>query len=292
MKLHDLLKQVSDILDPDGGVFNYFLHTFDDNGGFLRTRHQWWEQEVEDKEIPDLRRVLLCFVDELDVDGAFYTIEWVDIVADESILDLNTVDGESTMAHMSTACRTLVKLELYYDMDDDDYIQSTALSAYENGYKYAYVVDLTTKTYAVDTFPVIKHQNLVVVDLGSGGDLFYGGTYFDDQGVRYDLKSTINRGTFTDTVLITVNDPEIDAFQSFVCRYRLRGSGGVAFYHNKHDLLIRDNCSLLIVNDSAAELTVSVAGIDYSIPADDMCLVENIEWGGYDWGPPVGEEEF
>lgn len=276
MKLHDLLKQASDIVDPDDGIFDYFLHTFDDNGGFLRTRHCWWEQVVEDKEIPDLSRVLLCFAEKLDVDGAFYTIEWVDIVEDESILDLNTVDGVSTMAHMSTACRTLVKSELYYDMDDDDYIQTTALSAYDQGWRYAYVVDLTNKTYAVNTFPVVKHQNLVIINFGSDNDMFDGGTYFDDQGVRYDLKATKNKGMMVDTVLITLSKPVIDEFQSFVCRYRLQGVNKVDFYRNKHDLLGRDNCSLLIVNDSAAELTVSVAGIDYPIPENSQKYINTV----------------
>jgi len=42
MMLHDLLRQVSEILTPETGSFyGYLLHTSDDNGGFLRTRHCW-----------------------------------------------------------------------------------------------------------------------------------------------------------------------------------------------------------------------------------------------------------
>jgi hypothetical protein len=310
MRLHDLLRQVSDILAPgDVGFYNYLLHTSDNNGWFLRTRHQWWDEKVKDKEIPDLKRVLLCFADELDVGGAFYVVEWNDILEDESILDV--LDDGVTAANMSPACKTLVKFELYFDRDDDNYIQTTALLAYENGYKHAYVVDLINKTYSVDSFPVVKHQNLVVVDLGNDGYLFYGGTYYDGHGVRYDLKSTINRGTFTDTVLITLSNPKIDAFQSFVCRYRLQGVNRVTFYHNKHDLLVRDNCSLLLVNDSTVGLKVSVAGIDYTLSENDQKYFKEIDWGKkktlddlfddyegdykpveYDWGPPMGDEEF
>lgn len=233
MKLHDLLKQVSDILDPDGGLYDYFLHTFDDNCGFLRTRHQWWAQEVADKEIPELSRVLICFYEEFDADGVFYRIDF-DSITDGTVLD-----------RLTTNHKTMVKCQLFYDSDDDDSIQSNLEFSIGNRFEHAYLVDLTNKTYSVYTLPVVDHKNLIVLELDSVGRFCYG-WYYDNLGVEYDLKSTINRGMFVDTVLIIIDDPEIDAFQSFVCRYRLRADGGVEFYPNKHDLMVRDKCRLIV----------------------------------------------
>lgn len=137
MKLHDLLKQVSDILDPDDGVFDYFLHTFDDNGGFLRTRYCWLEQKVKDKEIPELSKVLICFEEEFDADGAFYCIDFDDI-NDETVLD-----------RMSQKHKTVVRCELFYDSDQDAWIECNVENSRENGFGFAYLVDLKNRTYTV-----------------------------------------------------------------------------------------------------------------------------------------------
>lgn len=231
MRLHDLLKQVSDILDPDGGVFDYFLHTFDDNGGFLRTRHQWWEQVVEDKEIPELSKVLICFYEEFDADGVFYRIDFDD-VPDGTVLDKLTPNH-----------KTMVKCQLFYDTEY--LIQSNLEFSIGNRFEHAYMVDLTNKTCSVYTLPVIEYKNLIVMELDSAGKFCYG-WYYDNLGIEYDLKSTINRGMLVDTILIALDDPEIDELQSFVCRYRLRGDGGVEFYPNKYDLIVRDDCKLIV----------------------------------------------
>lgn len=92
---------------------------------------------------------------------------------------------------------------------------------------------------------IMNQKNTIMLTINDAG-LFISGQYYDNLGVGYELKSIINRGMFVDTVLITLDDPEIDVFQSFVCRYRLRGDGGVDFYPNKHDLLMRDGCKLLV----------------------------------------------
>lgn len=233
MQLHDLLKQVSDILDPDGGVYDYFLHTFDDNGGFLRTRHQYWDQVVKDKEIPELSRVLICFYEAFDADGVFYRI------------DFNDVPDGTVFDRLTPYHKTLVKCQLFYDSDDDDSIQSNLEFSIGNRFEHAYVVDLTNKTYSVYTLPVTDYKNLVVLELDSMGKFCYG-WYYNTQGAEYDLKATINRGMMVDTVLIALDDPEKDELQSFVCRYRLRGDGKVEFYPNKHDLIVRDNCKLMV----------------------------------------------
>lgn len=86
---------------------------------------------------------------------------------------------------------------------------------------------------------------MIALSLDDTG-LFISGIYYDKQGVEYELKAIKNTGTFVDTVLITLADPEIDGFQSFVCRYRLTYSGRVDFYPNKYDRIVRDKCKLLV----------------------------------------------
>ena len=91
----------------------------------------------------------------------------------------------------------------------------------------------------------MDYKNMIVLSLDDAG-LFISGLYYDKQGVEYELKAIKNTGTFIDTILMTLDNPEIDAFQSFVCRYRIFGSGRVEFYPNKYDLLMRDGCKLLV----------------------------------------------
>lgn len=88
-------------------------------------------------------------------------------------------------------------------------------------------------------------KNTIILTINDAG-LFISGQYYDNLGVVHELKSTINRGMFVDTVLISLDDPEIDLFQSFVCRYRLTGSDRVEFYPNRQDLIVRDKCRLII----------------------------------------------
>ena len=51
MTLYDLLEQVSDILTPQtSSLYDYMVHTLDDDGGFLRIRFCYW-----DKPVPNFR---------------------------------------------------------------------------------------------------------------------------------------------------------------------------------------------------------------------------------------------
>ena len=62
MTLYGLLRAVSAILTPeDDAFFTYAVHTFDDDGGFLRTRWCWWEDRpLADRPLPgEIRTVLL-----------------------------------------------------------------------------------------------------------------------------------------------------------------------------------------------------------------------------------------
>lgn len=140
MMLHDLLRQVSEILTPETGSFyGYLLHTSDDNGGFLRTRHCWWEKPVKDREIADLDRVLLCFEEIFKEEDSFYVIDFEDLREGEII----------AVNELSPNHKTLVKLELYYDSDQDDWVECHIENSRQNGFGYVYLVDLKEKTHTV-----------------------------------------------------------------------------------------------------------------------------------------------
>lgn len=98
----------------------------------------------------------------------------------------------------------------------------------------------------------MNHKNTIELSIDGVGQ-FISGLYYDNAGIEYELKAIKNQGTFVDSILITLDNPEIDAFKSFVCRYRLRGDGGVDFYPNKHDLIVKNKCRLI------------VNGVDYDI---------------------------
>lgn len=91
----------------------------------------------------------------------------------------------------------------------------------------------------------MNHKNTIMLTIDGTGQ-FISGLYYDNQGAEYELKAIKNRGTFVDSILIVIDNPEIDEFQSFVCRYRISGDGRVDFYPNKHDLIVRDKCKLIV----------------------------------------------
>lgn len=73
MRLYELLKQISDILTPSTHSFyDYMLHTFDDNGGFLRTRFCYREKCLADREVEDLEQVLICFREPFEEGDEYY----------------------------------------------------------------------------------------------------------------------------------------------------------------------------------------------------------------------------
>ena len=52
MDLYTLLNNISVIVTPNTDYFyEYALHTFDNNGGFLRTRYCWWDKCLENHEL-------------------------------------------------------------------------------------------------------------------------------------------------------------------------------------------------------------------------------------------------
>ena len=71
MTLHQLLKQISNIITPHNDAFyRYAIHTSDDNGGFLRTRYCWWlDRPLKDRELGDgFEKVLVTAKQEINVD--------------------------------------------------------------------------------------------------------------------------------------------------------------------------------------------------------------------------------
>lgn len=115
MTLHELIRQVSDIVLPNGGLYEYMLHTFDDNGGFLRTRYCWRDAAVKDFEIGEISSALLA--------------------AKNEIRPEQLTDKENARA----------KFQLTYCMDFNGDTEWER----ELGYVFCYVVNLENKSYTL-----------------------------------------------------------------------------------------------------------------------------------------------
>ena len=120
MTLHGLLHAVSAILTPeDDAFFSYALHTFDDDGSFLRTRWCWWEDRpLADMVLPgEIRTVLL------------------------------TARAPIVPEDLRARPRTRAKLQLHYGMTDATLADSDWDVAL--GYPYVYLIDLVAGRYTV-----------------------------------------------------------------------------------------------------------------------------------------------
>lgn len=127
MRLYELLESVSDVLTPQThDLYDYMVHTFDDNGGFLRTRYCYWEKPVPDRTVADLKKVLICFREPFAEGDSYYK---------------DRQYGDAWQKE------TLVKMQLFYSSDDDidEAIEWSCLFPYPE----AYIVDLKTKTFEV-----------------------------------------------------------------------------------------------------------------------------------------------
>ena len=120
MRLYELLEQVSNILTPrTHSLYEYMLHTFDDDGGFLRTRYCYWEKTLQDFEIEDLKKILICFKNDFK-------------------------EGETYFENEDTSGKiTKVKMQLFYCEYSDDDIRWS----YELNFSFPYEINLEEKTF-------------------------------------------------------------------------------------------------------------------------------------------------
>ena len=62
MTLYDLVECISKAITPKtNSLYNYVLHTSDDDGGFLRTRYCYSDKPVKDIEIKNMDKAIVCF---------------------------------------------------------------------------------------------------------------------------------------------------------------------------------------------------------------------------------------
>ncbi len=120
MRLHELIKRLSDIITPKSGKFNeYVLHTSDDNADFLRTRECWSDETVPDKKIQDAYKgVIVTAAEPLEVSGLVKTDDLVNPIH----MQISYGDTEARLEN--------------------------AIWDITMGYKYIYIFDLESNTYS------------------------------------------------------------------------------------------------------------------------------------------------
>lgn len=126
MKLYELIEQISHILTPKtNSLFDYIISTSDNNGGFLRTCYTRKNDKLEDFDIKEMDKVLVCFAKKF-IEGNYY-------------YDNNF---------------TKIKMQIFYFTGD---IEKYILWSFTVGFKYAYVFDLKKKTY---TYKEVKIEDM------------------------------------------------------------------------------------------------------------------------------------
>ena len=128
MDLYTLLSNISAIVTPNTDYYyEYALHTFDNNGGFLRTRYCWWDKCLENHELKNNEyKVVLLTAEQPLIEDAFKPLKHL----------------EGTNAKMQ-----LDYCNQYATFDTDDIIFDV-----ENGFCYVYLIDLVNKTMQMKHF--------------------------------------------------------------------------------------------------------------------------------------------
>ena len=126
MTLYDLLHQVAEKLTKEHSeeLYDYLLHSMDDDGGFLRTRWCMTEKTLENFKVgKDIRTVLLTLKYPFDFAGDTVYFE-----TDE--------DGYR---------RTRLKLQLfYYDLSDEESCQEEVMWSEQVGFRHPVRIDITS----------------------------------------------------------------------------------------------------------------------------------------------------
>lgn len=134
MTLYELLEQISDILTPKThSLYDYMIHTFDDGGGFLRTRYCYRKKPIADFAVEDQNMILICFREPFHEGRPYYRP------------DPYTESGFGDKL-------TLVKMQMFYtpgDMERD--IEWSCLFPYPE----ACIVNLKEKTFEVKHYDPI-----------------------------------------------------------------------------------------------------------------------------------------
>lgn len=116
MKLYDLLRHVAETMSRGNEtewLYQYFLHTFIDYDGYIRTAEYWSDDPMPDREIPDLDKVLLCFNDGFQLGCTSF---------------VTAKEGE-----------TKTKFVMYYESDDMDYIDRNTEAGLVHGFGESFI---------------------------------------------------------------------------------------------------------------------------------------------------------
>ncbi len=126
MTIYDFYRRVAEILSPKhvDELFDYIIHSMDDDGGFLRSRYCYWEKTLEDHPFVEREVALVALRTPFDFENSteYYR------------------DGNST----------LLKMQLFYcDVSDEESFKEEAEWSSCVGFPYPIRVDLKSGTYEI-----------------------------------------------------------------------------------------------------------------------------------------------
>lgn len=130
MTLYELLRKVSSILGKNNAneLFEYFIHSMDYNGGFLRSRYCYWDKTLSDFECSDnIKTVLVTLRYPFDFCNSTEYYE------------------ECTSANSPF---TLLKMQIFlYDLSNKERMEQEIMWSCCVGFAYPIKIDLINETF-------------------------------------------------------------------------------------------------------------------------------------------------
>lgn len=101
MTAYELCREISDILSEKHSdeLFDYIIHSMDDDGGFLRSRFCYWDKTLRDRNVGEVKTALVATQRPFDFENC----------TDYYFCDVTT-GGKSTIMKMQI---------YYYDLSDE-----------------------------------------------------------------------------------------------------------------------------------------------------------------------------
>lgn len=148
MKFYEVLHRTAEVLAGDNAekLFDYIIHSMDDNGGFLRTRFKRSERTLREREYDREPRIFLVALNsQFDLKR---NTDYYDETTFGSVTALNDDGTTQKIAEFNdTFLSTILKMQIFYrDLSDEDKFGAMSRWSAAVGFPYPIRVDLENGT--------------------------------------------------------------------------------------------------------------------------------------------------
>lgn len=128
---YELYRKIAHILSAKNSdkLFDYIIHSMDDDGGFLRTRWCYWDKTLQDGELGDIKTALIALRSPFDFENCTEYYAHKD-------------DFKETL--------TALKMQLFcYDLSDRDAFDNAADWSAQVTYPYPIKIHLVSGSFEI-----------------------------------------------------------------------------------------------------------------------------------------------